>query len=96
MKAPSAARVAAYVRRHPHKTCAEIAQELEAPAALVSVFLRELRKAGKIDSEGNTKGTRWFPVTSKDSRPRHGGRPLSKAEPGDERAVIRPRRGSPT
>ena len=62
MTVPSARRVALYVRRHPHSTCKEIALGLNAPAVLVSALLRALRAAGKLDSDGNTKATRWYPV----------------------------------
>ncbi len=60
MTVPSAARVASFVRRHPHSTCADIARELDAPAVLVSALLRGLRAEGKVHSIGNTKATRWY------------------------------------
>jgi len=52
-------RVLIYVRKHPGSTCGEIARKLEEKPALVSLALRELRAAGKLTSEGNTRGTRW-------------------------------------
>ncbi len=53
------ARVLIFVRKHPGSTCGEIALKLEEKPALVSLVLRELRAAGKVTSEGNTRGTRW-------------------------------------
>jgi hypothetical protein len=52
-------RVLIYLRKHPGSTCGEIALKLEEKAALVSLALRELRAAGKLTSEGKTRGTRW-------------------------------------
>lgn len=59
MKIPDAATVLAFVRRHSDVTCAEIAKELDAPPVMVSASLRMFRAAGKLQSTGNTKATRW-------------------------------------
>jgi predicted transcriptional regulator len=57
---PVAAIVLAYVRRNPDVTCREIAAGTGERAAIVSVELRALRAAGKVESGGkNTRGTRW-------------------------------------
>jgi predicted HTH transcriptional regulator len=59
VSAATDAEIVAYVRRNPGATCHQVAGALGELAALVSVKLRALRAAGKLTSEGKTKGTRW-------------------------------------
>lgn len=55
----TAAAIVAYVRRNPGATCQQIAAGIEERAAIVSVELKSLRAGGKLESKGNTRGTRW-------------------------------------
>jgi hypothetical protein len=48
-----------FVTSNPGKTCEQIAAGMGEHASLVSVVLRALRKAGKLKSRGNTRGTKW-------------------------------------
>jgi hypothetical protein len=56
---PAATAIVAYVRRNPGSTCQQIADGVSERATIVSVELKALRAAGKIESAGNTRGTRW-------------------------------------
>jgi DNA-binding IclR family transcriptional regulator len=54
-----AAAILGYVRRNPGATCQQIAAGTAIRPAIVSVELKSLRAAGKLESQGNTRGTRW-------------------------------------
>lgn len=54
-----ARQILAYLRSNPGSTCAEIAEDLEIKTAFVRAHLQVLRAEGKIESYGNTRGTRW-------------------------------------
>jgi DNA-binding IscR family transcriptional regulator len=54
-----------FVRRHPGFTCEQLAAKLGESPALLSVVLRQLRKAGALVSEGATRGTKWFAAPKK-------------------------------
>lgn len=51
--------VLAAVRAAPASLCVEIARTLNSTPARVGVLLKELRAAGRVTSEGRTRGTRW-------------------------------------
>ncbi len=55
----TAATVLAFVRRNPDTTCQTIAAGTGLRPGIVRVELAELRAAGKLESAGNTRGTRW-------------------------------------
>lgn len=54
-----------FVRANPGYTCEQIAKALSESPALLSVVLRQGRKAGLLESDGNTRGTQWFAVRAK-------------------------------
>ena len=56
------ANVLRYVRAYPGATCANMADAFGTSAARVGVELRELRAECRIESKGNTQGTRYFPA----------------------------------
>jgi DNA-binding IscR family transcriptional regulator len=51
--------VLAYLRRNPGSRCSDIATAHDTRPAFVTPVLQMLRAAGKVVSEGNTRGTRW-------------------------------------
>lgn len=59
MSASTSAAIVTYVRRNPGVTCQQIAAGIGERSAIVSVELKSLRAAGKVTSQGNTRGTRW-------------------------------------
>jgi DNA-binding IscR family transcriptional regulator len=54
-----------FVRKHPGFTCEQLAAKLGESPALLSVVLRQLRKAGLLASDGNTRGTKWSAAAKK-------------------------------
>jgi hypothetical protein len=55
----TAAAVLTFVRRNPGVTCQQIAAGIGERPGIVRVELAELREAGRLESAGNTRGTRW-------------------------------------
>jgi DNA-binding IclR family transcriptional regulator len=54
-----------FVRKHPGFTCEQLAAKMGESPALLSVMLRQLRKAGQLVSEGHTRGTKWSAALKK-------------------------------
>lgn len=52
-------RVLIYLRKHPSRTCRQIARALGEKPALVSLALRELRELARVESAGRTQATVW-------------------------------------
>lgn len=61
------AKVIAFVKLNPGLRCEEIAEALSIKPSILSVMLREARAAGKLRSRGNTRGTSWRAVVSKEA-----------------------------
>lgn len=51
-----------FVQRNPACTCEQLAELMNEAPSILSVALRVLRKAGALESAGNTRGMLWRAV----------------------------------